>query len=175
MTDIDDMLDAAWRARREGRHDEAERGLRDAVDVSRRSGSRLQLIDALKRLAHVLHDARQGEQALPLYEEALALSREEGDALVLAHTVRHLGDLHRGAGRLADAERCYAEALSIYRSAPEPPALDFANALRPAALLKEEQGDTGGARALWSEARAHYDAAGIEPGVEECSRRLARL
>jgi hypothetical protein len=31
------------------------------------------------------------------------VSRAEGNALLLAHTVRHLGDLHRAAGRVADA------------------------------------------------------------------------
>jgi tetratricopeptide (TPR) repeat protein len=170
-----DPINVAWQARREGRHDDAEQGLLKAIETSRQAGPRLQLISALKALAHVVRDVGQDERALRLYEEAVTLSREEGDILLLAHTVRHLGDLHRGADRLAEADQCYSEALSLYRSAASPPTLDFANALRPAALLKEHQGDSAGARQLWSETRVLYQAAGVQPGVDECVRHLARL
>ncbi len=101
------------------------------------------------------------------------MCREEQDALLLAHTVRHLGDLHRSAGAPPEAERCYAEARSLYRAATAPPPLDLANALRPAALLKEAQGDAASARTLWAEALRLYEAAGASQAVEECRRRLA--
>ena len=115
---------------------------------------------------------REAARAVSLYEEAVALCREEGDPLLIAHTVRHLGDLHRRARRLAEAEPCYAEALSLYRAAISAPPLDFANALRPAALLKELQGDRTGASVLWAEARSLYEAAGVQAGVDECARHL---
>lgn len=160
-------IDAAWQARREGRHGDAERELLQAIAVARRDGLWVELIRALKALAHVVRDLDQDGRALPLYEEAVALTWEHGDALLLAHTVRHLGDLHREAGRLADAERCYLEALALYRAAPAPPALDFANALRPLALLKHAQGDVEAARQLSSEARRLYKTAGVAVGREE--------
>jgi tetratricopeptide (TPR) repeat protein len=170
-----DLIDAAWRARREGRYPEAERGLREAIDASRRSGNGGQLVSALGKLAHVLRDLGRDDEALPISEEAVLVSRDEGDGMLLAHTVRHLGDLHRDAGRLAEADRCYTEALELYRAASSPDALDYANALRPAALLKLSQGERSAARALLSEARTLYQNAGIDAGVDECSRHLARL
>jgi tetratricopeptide (TPR) repeat protein len=170
-----DLIDAAWRARREGRYPEAERGLRDAIDASRRSGNGGQLVSALGKLAHVLRDLDRQDEALPVSEEAVRVSRSGGDGLLLAHTVRHLGDLHRDAERLAEADRCYEEALALYRAAPSPDPLDVANALRPAALLKLSQGQRSEARALISEARALYQKAGIDAGVDECSRQLERL
>jgi len=175
MNRIEDLIDEAWQARREGRHADAEEGLLEAIQASRQYGSRVQLIRAIKGLAHVVRDVGQDERALALYEEAVSLGREEGDILLLAHTVRHLGDLHRDTDRLDDANRCYSEALSLYRSSGAPPALDFANALRPAALMRERSGDDVGARQLWSEAQVLYQAAGVQPGVDECSRHLARL
>lgn len=175
MDAIDDSLDAAWRARREGRQESAERMLLDAVTVCRQTGTRRQLIRALGALAHVVRDGGLDDRALLLSEEAVALGRDEGDGLLLAHAVRHLGDLHRDGGRLAAAERCYVEALALYRTAASPDPLDFANALRPAALLKEQQGDAAGARRLWAEARAHYQTAGVQVAVDECVRRLAEL
>jgi tetratricopeptide (TPR) repeat protein len=175
MDRIDGLIETAWRDRREGRLDEAERGLRAAIDASRQTGSRRQLIDALGKLAHVMRDLDRAEEALPLSEEAVEVSRSGDDPLLLAHAVRHLGDLHRGAGRLADADRCYSEALAIYRDADAPDALDFANALRPAALLKHALGDRAAARQLFSDARDRYRDAGIAAGVEECARHLAQL
>lgn len=175
MAPTEDPVDVAWQARREGRHEDAERVLLEVIKIGRQAGTRLQLIRGLKALAHIVRDIGQDGRALPLYEEAMTLSREEGDPLLLAHTVRHLGDLHRAAERLAEADRCYSEAISLYRSAVSPPTLDFANALRPAALLKELQGDNAGARQLWSEARVLYETAGVQPGVDECIRHLDRF
>ncbi len=173
--DVSQLIDAAWQARREDRHGDAERGLLRAITLAHENNLRVDLIRGLKGLAHVVRDLGQDERALPLSEEAVALSREEEDPLLLAHSVRHLGDLHRAAGRLVDADRCYAEALSLYRAAPAPSPLDFANAIRPMALLKEAEGDVKAARQLWSEARPLYEAAGIRQAVEECDRRLSRL
>lgn len=173
MNSLQEVIEKAWQDRREGRYEDAERGLQQAISSSRKAGLRADLIRALKALAHVVRDLAQSKRALPLYEEAVALSREEGDALLLAHTVRHLGDLYRETGRIEDAERCYQEALSLYRAAPQPQPLDFANALRPAAILKEMQGDVAGAEQLWLEARRLYELAGVSQGVEECDRRLS--
>jgi tetratricopeptide (TPR) repeat protein len=175
MDRIENVIDAAWQARRDGRHREAEKGLLEAIETTREAGPRAQLIRALKALAHVVRDVGQDERALHLYEEAVTLSREQGDILLLAHTVRHLGDLQMEADQLAEADRCYREALSLYRTAASPPALDFANALRPAALLRERQGDRAGARELWTEAQVLYQAVGVQRGVDECARHLAQL
>jgi tetratricopeptide (TPR) repeat protein len=172
---IDDLIEAAWQARRQGRDDEAERGLRAAIDASRQSGAAGQLASALGKLAHVMRDRGRHDEALPLSEEAVRVCRGQSDASALAYTVRHLADLHRDCGRLADADRCYAEALMLYRAAESPDALDFANALRPAALLREAVGDRPGARQLFTEARDRYCEAGIDAGVQECSHHLARL
>lgn len=169
------LIESGWQARREGRHEDAEEALLQAITTSREAGIGNELIRGLKALAHVVRDLGQDERALPLLEEAVALSREEGDIFLIAHTVRHFGDLHREAGRMAEAEQCYHEAISLYRASSNPPPLDFANAVRPAAMLKEAQDNREAARQLWSEARLLYEAAGVQTGVEECERRLSQL
>ncbi|MGH9144639.1 MAG: tetratricopeptide repeat protein [Vicinamibacterales bacterium] len=171
----DELVDKAWRARREGRLDEAERGLSAVVHARRREGNGPELVDALGKLAHVLRDLGRLDAALPVCEDAVTISRAGHNPLLLAHAVRHLGDLHREAGRLGDADRCYSEALALYRGSAVPDALDLANALRPAALLKEILGDRPLARQLFAEARDRYREAGIEAGVQECARHLAQL
>lgn len=105
----------------------------------------------------------------------MAVARAADLLLPLAHAVRHLGDLHRKAGRLAAAEACYAEALALYGGQDQPPPLDHANALRPMAILKEELGQVDEARTLWQRARELYGVASIEAGVDECTDHLTRL
>jgi tetratricopeptide (TPR) repeat protein len=110
-----------------------------------------------------------------LYEKAAALCREEGDALLLAHTLRHVADIQHESGHYDLALPLYEEALAIYRGRKDTNPLDLANAVRPLAALKESMRDFDAAKVLWQEALALYDAVKVTAGVTECSRRLARL
>jgi tetratricopeptide (TPR) repeat protein len=133
------------------------------------------LADALRNLGEVeraIHGSHAGAAA---YEEAVAILRTAGAPLKFAHTVRHLGDIYRHAGDPGRAERCYEESLDVYRSHPEARPLDFANALRGAALLQEQIGKPQQAAQLWTQAEALYRKANVVAGVEEAARRLARL
>jgi tetratricopeptide (TPR) repeat protein len=115
------------------------------------------------------------DEALDLYARAAEHARRQGDVLALAHRLRHLGDIHHDAGRDAEAATLYDEALALYRGRPDTPALDLANLLRPLALQKEKAGARGEAAMLWAEAKSLYEEAGVEAGVRESDRRLARL
>lgn len=173
MTDVRELLARAYAARREGRTEEARRSFADALGVARESGTRGELIAALKGLAQIERDEDDLDRAFELYEEAVGLAREEEDPLRLAHTVRHLGDVCRHRGELRTAEAHYEEALTIYRSHEETSPLDLANALRPLAILREAMGEGDAAARLWKRARGFYEQAGVKEGVEECAARLA--
>lgn len=109
------------------------------------------------------------------YKIAVALARQGGDPLNIAHRVRHLGDAYHHADWAALAESCYVEALSIYRRHPHTGRLDLANAIRSFAVLKQENGATDEARRLWREARDLYVTVNVPEGVAECTERLALL
>jgi len=113
---------------------------------------------------------RDGATARRCYEEAVALFREAGEPLALAHAVRHLGDVYREEGCPDLAEPCYLEALRLYRNHPGGPSPNLANAVRSLAVLRWEQ-----SRALWDEARDLYTKFSIEPGIQESSARVAAL
>ena len=150
--------------------------LTEAVTLCRSAGANRELAAALGKLGHVEEEIGRGDAALACYEEAVTVARHADHPMLLAHAVRHLGDVHRKAERLGAAEACYAEALALYGEQDEPPALDYANALRPMAILRETLGQVDEARTLWQRARALYGAVGIEPGVAECAEQhLARL
>jgi tetratricopeptide (TPR) repeat protein len=171
---INQLIDHAYHARREHRLTDAHCDLTEAVSLCRQSGTRGELVQALKGLGQIERDLGHGDVARTLYEEAVALCREEGDPVPLAHMIRHLGDIYREAGQLTLSEPCYHEALTLYRSHECRP-LDLANAIRPMAILKETVGEEETAKSLWEEARNLYEMAAVPAGVSECSRRIAGL
>src|ERR1044071_1132626 len=148
-----DLIDRALLARREQRHREAQNLFANAVAAARAAGLPHDLIRALKGLAQLERDLGHDEIAIAYYDEAALLCREHASGRDLAHTVRHLGDMHRGAGRRAEAAACYREALALYRGDAAAPPLDLANALRGFALLPEGAGEREEAGRLWSEAQ----------------------
>lgn len=62
---------------------------------------------------------RDGAMARLCYEEAVVLLREFDEPLVLAHTIRHLGDVYLEQGRPDLAEPCYLEALACIGITPK--------------------------------------------------------
>ncbi len=183
-----ELMEEAWAVRRETMtsppqsHEQQQQimgdvhtMLVDAVAICREIGAHQELVHALRKLGHVEQEMGRDDVTRTLYEEAVTISRNLGDAFLLAHSVRHVGDLHRRMGRTDAAEACYNEAIALYRNHDQPPSLDFANALTPMAMLKEDAGSVVEAKTLWQKARDLYAEANVQEGVDECSRRLARL
>lgn len=134
----------------------------DRIDLLARAQELRQRGEASRR--------RHAPVARQCYEEAVALFRRVGEPLVLAHTIRHLGDVYREQRCPDLAEPCYQEALGLYRTHEDDSSLDFANAIRSLAVLRWEQ-----TRALWESVRDLYTALNIEPGIKESATRVAAL
>ena len=133
---------------------------------------RIDLLSRAQKLRQSGESARRQDNiaARRCYEESVALLRDVGEPLTLAHTIRHLGDVYHEQGRPELAEPCYEEALALYREHGKGPSLDLANAIRSLAVLRWEQ-----TRALWKEARDLYTPLRIEPGIKESTARLEAL
>jgi len=171
----DNLIQRALQARREKRPLEAQRYLLDAVDFSRKQGSRSDLARALRELAEFERHLPDTEAAFQHYEAAVAILRELDEPLRLAHALRHLGDVHHDAGQAASAESCYQEALAIYRSEESTRPLELANAVRSLAVLKGEAAEIGEVTRLWQEAHDLYVAVNVPAGVAESAAGLAIL
>ena len=128
----------------------------------------------VKRDAQVVRNEGDRDEAAKLYEQAVALCRDIDDPLLLAHTIRHLGDVHYEAGRRDAATPLLEEALAIYR-AHDTPQLELANAIRSLAIAREDAGALDDAATLWEEAHQLYTATNVEPGIAETARRLRRI
>jgi tetratricopeptide (TPR) repeat protein len=172
---IDRLLTDAAQARREKRPADAHHDLLEAVALARAAADQRTLARSLSELGRIERDLRQTEAALTSYEAAAAIYRRLGDDLKLAHTIRHIGDIHQDAGRASQAEPFLLEALALYRANPQTAPLDLANALRPLAMLKHDGGNLGDADPLWEEAKNLYASVNVLPGVAECAARLALI
>ncbi|MDX1393174.1 MAG: hypothetical protein R3195_02240 [Gemmatimonadota bacterium] len=175
MSEPSTLLEQGHRARRAGRPGEALRRFEDAARAARAGGGR-DLVKSLMGVGQIHRDVGDPSAARAPYEEAVGVCRGLDDPLFLAHTVRHLADLHLSEDRLEAAEPLYAEALALYREhGTDARAGDVANALRPYAILRERAGDTASAIRFWEEAKASYAAADMQAGVDEADEHLGRL
>jgi tetratricopeptide (TPR) repeat protein len=174
-TEIDTILNSARQARSEKRLQDAKSALFNALEHCRRADAKDDLAVTLKALGQIERDMGNREMALPLYEEAVAIYRDQDQPLALAHTIRHVADILQDMGRGELANLAYREALAIYRAHPEASALDLANAIRGLAILSFDTGKRDEAKSLWQEARELYASANVQAGVDESSRRLALL
>jgi len=165
------LFSEAGRLRFEGDCAGALSLLERAVVLARQIGDTARLGRMLARLGQVHRDLGDSSAALACCSEAAELARRAGDEAALAHRLRHIADIHSDAGRLDAAEPVCEEALALYRGLDDAAPLDLANAVRPLALLREKQGRTAEARALWEEARSLYERAGVPAGAEESARR----
>lgn len=180
------LIDKAWRTRREAMESppsdtsaveavaaRVEADLVRACGICEQIGAKEELSIALGKLGHVALDLGRTDRARALLERAVAAARDSGDALRVAHALRHLGQVHHRQRRWDQAEACYREALDLYEEANGASPLDHANALRPMAMLLEDRGDADGALGVWGKAARLYRSAGVAAGVEECEARMA--
>jgi tetratricopeptide (TPR) repeat protein len=171
--DAHTLIQRGHAERRADRPEDARRSFTDAVAAAREAGNDNDLVLALKGLGQVERDIGELERALALYEEAAELCLANEDLGGLAHTLRHLGDIHQDAVAWSKADEYYEQALGLYRRDQEVTPLELANALRPLAQLRVRLGDHAAAEPLWRVALALYLAAGIAEGAAECDRHLS--
>jgi tetratricopeptide (TPR) repeat protein len=166
------LITSGYKARRDGRLEDARRWFFEAVGKSSAPADQARSLTALGQIERDLGD---NAQALLQYRKAVDIYRGLHSSLMLAHTLRHTGDILSSQALLEEARPCYEEALRIYREHPETPPLDLANAIRGFALLRVAAGENGPARSLWQEARSLYQAEDIQAGVDESDAQLALL
>jgi serine/threonine protein kinase/tetratricopeptide (TPR) repeat protein len=126
---------------------EIDRGLRDQPEVR---------ADLMETMGRAYHSLGLYEQARPLLEEALRLSRQTRgrDDLFIAQDLWNLaGDLF-DLGKKADAEPLIREAVSIQRARGETENIDYAKGLNNLGEFLEDRGDFAQAEADFKESLA---------------------
>lgn len=154
------------------RADEAKKAVTDAESQP----SKKALADSLKSLGNILRRPPFTRGAAnEAYERAADIYHDLGLTLEEAWVKRHIGINHEYAGRLEDAERMYDEAVALYREHATDDTLDYANAVRYAAVAKNILGKRAESECLWEEAHDRYaktGPGGLGEGVAEASAWL---
>ena len=160
------------------RHAEFQKGIADAEDnvTNAEAGSDKRLLaDALKALGNLLRRPTfLRDQANAVYERAADIYKEIGIPIEEAWVKRHIGINHEYAGRLEEAEKFYDEALRLYREHSVDD-LNYANAVRYPAVIKNRLGKRDESRELWEEACRRYENVhpnGLGEGVAEAAAWL---
>jgi tetratricopeptide (TPR) repeat protein len=162
---------------REHREFHGKLGLaRERVAAAREAGDDATLADALRDLGNVeRRPPFTRDAANKTYSEAADLYSKLGRPLDAAWVIRHIGINHEYAGRLDDAEAAYDRALGLYREFATEDDLNYANAVRYRAVVKDRLGRRQESEKLWSEAVERYERLGIVEGVVEGELHLARF
>ena len=143
-------------------HAEAERSYRTLIDLERRRGpaGEGQLVFVTNGLAGVLREQARYEEALPLYQESLALRRriygEEHMNTGLGHF--NLALLYKDLERYAEAQQGMETAVAVWRRALGDDHPYVGIALGGLGVLHLEQSDGPAAERVLAEALAHLRA-----------------
>ncbi|WP_196465858.1 AfsR/SARP family transcriptional regulator [Planomonospora sp. ID91781] len=103
----------AWRRRESA---EAEKHLKEALDLTRIAGDRAREGFVLADLGMILVQTGRHEEARRHLDLALALHRKEGDRLGEARVLNHLGSALRNQGRAEEAMARHRRAGELYRA-----------------------------------------------------------
>jgi tetratricopeptide (TPR) repeat protein/TolB-like protein len=99
----------------------AERSYREALALRREIGDRAGLITTLMDLSGLLSDQfGKMDEALPMLQEALTLSRETGNVNMEARALNNMGAMHSARGNLAEAQTYFEQALVLREKAKAP-------------------------------------------------------
>jgi tetratricopeptide (TPR) repeat protein len=155
-------------------HDRVEKA-QEIVSQAEAKGPSRALADALKELGNILRRPPfTRDAANKVYARAAALYAKLGLPLEEAWVKRHIGINHEYAERLTEAEKFYDQALDLYR-AHSVDDLDYANAVRYPAVIKNRLGKRDESAILWEEACERYSNVhpnGIGEGVAEAAAWL---
>jgi tetratricopeptide (TPR) repeat protein len=146
------------------------------VSATRLGGSKLALANALKELGNLeRRPPSMRDASNATYTEAAELYLELEMPLEAAWVKRHIGINHEYGDRLQQAEQYYDEALALYRAHSKVDDLNYANAVRYPAVIKQRLGKQNESAALWEEAHDRYSKIhpdGLGEGVAEAAAWL---
>lgn len=173
--EIRGLLAAAWKYRGRDDYDSARENVRKAEKLCEEEDDHLNLGRVFHIFAQFESDQEKYTEAFVHLRRSLEFYKMAGDPDRIAHSTRHVADLERKLGKLAESEADYGKAIEIYRSIPETDECDLANALRGYALVLELRRKNSEAVTVWKEVKDLYRVCGLQAGVDEAETRLRSL
>jgi predicted ATPase len=156
-----------------GQFEDAERVLRDALEVSRALGPEGTPWFILHRIGELERDRGNLAAAREALEQALAAS-EKQERRPGQPAIRHgLGDLALEEARMDESQAWYLDALTIARQLNA--AYPIAHCIGGLAAVAAANGQPDTAADLWAAAERYSELRGVQLGSTERDRYLSRL
>ena len=149
-------------AEEQGDLDRAQEAYEVGLQLLANEGSEAKLW-LLASLGWVAWEREEHDQATPLFEEHLALSREMGDTWWLATSLSYLAVVYESRRDPARATELYEESMDLFRAQGDKYGLAFC--LNNLAMVVYSQGDLGRAAQLTEEAVALFRELGARGDV----------
>lgn len=175
IEDMEEHLRSAKIFRNEYRFNEAIMELEAALELCEEYKVNKVKRQTLSLLAKIYFDLGRTKKSLESYKNALTLAEVDSEEEQIAHITRHIADVECEIGDLKSSRSHYEKALSYYRNNVSKYSLNYANAIRGLAVLKEKTVEYSDAKKLWKEAKIIYEKLKIETGIKECMARLKKL
>ena len=175
IEDMEEHVRSARIFRNANRFNEAIMELEAALELCEEFKVNKQKRLTLSLLANIYFDLGRNKKSLESYERALSLAEVDSEVEQIAHITRHIADVECEIGDLKSSMSHYEKALKYYRNNVSSYSINYANAIRGLAVLKEKMVDYSDAKKLWKEAKSIYDKLKIETGIKECIARLKKL
>ena len=143
--------------RREGRFEDAQQNLRDALARQQALYGAVHpaIAHTLMELAQAVAEGGDRHAALPLMQSAVAMQRQlRGNEPHpdLAEAINDLGLLHEGLGNYDESDKLFRESMDMKRRLYGDRHPEIANALENLALARADKGDMAGAEQLYRQA-----------------------
>ncbi|WP_169734312.1 AfsR/SARP family transcriptional regulator [Hamadaea tsunoensis] len=125
-----------------------------ALELRRTTGNRRYQAGTLGQLGTIALRQHRSGDAVALFTEQCAISRDLADEHLLATALTNLAAANMAGGDLGTAGRLLDEALALRARVPD--AFEYATTLRTAGDLERRRSDLDGAKARWSAAAALF-------------------
>lgn len=175
IEDMEEHLRSANIFRKENRLHLAIMELEAALELCEEYRINKQKRQTWSLLANIYYDLGSNKKSLESYRNALSIAEVESEQEQIAHITRHIADVECEIGDLKSSKSHYEKAIEYYKKNVGNYSLNYANAIRGLAVLKEKMVDYSDAKKLWKEAMLIYQKLKIETGIKECVTRLKKL
>lgn len=136
---------------------------REALDIFRELGDRLNEARSLNNLAIAEYDQGHLDEARRYFEESLRINRELGDSWGVAAALTNLGLVTMDMRDATSARSYHSEARELFQQLNDGRSATIA--LNNLAVLAHQEGNYAEARAMWQECAGAYREMGYKEGL----------
>jgi tetratricopeptide (TPR) repeat protein len=156
-----------------GDNDEAQRLYQRSLEISEKSGNRMQVACTLHQMGLLAQEMEHYDEARRLYQRSLDIAEDLKDWAGIAQTLHQLGMLANLAENLAEAQRLYQASLNIEEELGHQEGI--ARALHNLGILAQTKEDYSTAQRLYRQSLGIAERLGMRMNIADSLHQLGML